>query len=50
MLVALATVSFEIAVYFSSDLTTIIIFFSLALILGIFITIPVGGADMPVII
>jgi NAD(P) transhydrogenase subunit beta len=50
MLVALATVSFAIAVYFSSDLTTIIIFFSLALILGIFITIPVGGADMPVII
>jgi H+-translocating NAD(P) transhydrogenase subunit beta len=47
---ALATIGFAIAVYFSADLNTIIIFFALALVLGIFITIPVGGADMPVII
>lgn len=49
-IVAIATIAFAIAIYFSNDLTTIIIFFVLALILGIFITIPVGGADMPVII
>ncbi len=47
---ALATVAFAIAIYFASDLTPIIVFYALALILGIFITVPVGGADMPVII
>ena len=49
-LLAIATVVFAILVYFSVDLTTIAIFFALALILGVFITVPVGGADMPVII
>jgi NAD(P) transhydrogenase subunit beta len=48
--IAIATVGFAIAIYFSADLTTIVIFYSLALVLGIFITVPVGGADMPVII
>jgi H+-translocating NAD(P) transhydrogenase subunit beta len=48
--VAIAAIGFAISVYFSSDLTPIIVFFALALVLGIFITIPVGGADMPVII
>ena len=48
--VALATVGFAIAMYFATDLTPIIIFYALALVLGIFITVPVGGADMPVII
>ncbi|MCH7672665.1 MAG: NAD(P)(+) transhydrogenase (Re/Si-specific) subunit beta [Proteobacteria bacterium] len=47
---AIATVGFAIAIYFSADINTIIIFFVLALILGVFITVPVGGADMPVII
>ncbi len=47
---ALVTVGFAISIYFSADLMPIIVFFSLALVLGIFITIPVGGADMPVII
>ncbi|MEZ5492535.1 MAG: NAD(P)(+) transhydrogenase (Re/Si-specific) subunit beta [Gammaproteobacteria bacterium] len=47
---ALATVGFAIAIYFATDLTPIIVFYILALILGIFITVPVGGADMPVII
>lgn len=47
---ALITVGFAIAIYFSADLNTIIIFYALALVLGIFITVPVGGADMPVII
>jgi len=48
--VAIATIGFAIAIYFATDLTPIIVFFVLALILGIFITVPVGGADMPVII
>jgi len=49
-MIAIATIGFAISIYFSSDLTPIVIFFGLALVLGIFITIPVGGADMPVII
>jgi len=47
---AIATVVFAVLVYFSVDPTTIAIFFALALIVGVFITVPVGGADMPVII
>ena len=49
-MIAIATIGFAISIYFCSDLTPIVIFFGLALVLGIFITIPVGGADMPVII
>lgn len=49
-IIAIATVGFAVAIYFSADLNTIIIFYALALVLGIFITVPVGGADMPVII
>ena len=50
-ILAIVTVGFAISIYFTGgDLTPIIVFFSLALVLGIFITIPVGGADMPVII
>ncbi len=49
-IIALATVGFAIAIYFSADLTLIYVFYGLALVLGIFITVPVGGADMPVII
>jgi NAD(P) transhydrogenase subunit beta len=47
---AIATAGFAIAIYFSADLNTIITFYVLALVLGVFITVPVGGADMPVII
>ena len=47
---AIATVGFAVSIYFSADLNSIIIFYALALVLGIFITVPVGGADMPVII
>ncbi|MBT8145538.1 MAG: NAD(P)(+) transhydrogenase (Re/Si-specific) subunit beta [Gammaproteobacteria bacterium] len=49
-IVALATVAFAISIYFANDLTPIIVFYLLALVLGVFITVPVGGADMPVII
>ncbi|MCY4266189.1 MAG: NAD(P)(+) transhydrogenase (Re/Si-specific) subunit beta [Gammaproteobacteria bacterium] len=48
--IALATVVIAIGIYFNADLNQIILFYVLALVLGIFITIPVGGADMPVII
>ena len=47
---AIITVGFAASIYFSADLNTIIIFYALALVLGVFITVPVGGADMPVII
>lgn len=50
LILAIALIGFAIAVYFTGELMPIIVFFVLALLLGIFITIPVGGADMPVII
>lgn len=49
-LLAVVTVGFAGAIYFTNSIDTIIIFYLLALVLGIFITVPVGGADMPVII
>lgn len=49
-LLALITVGFAVAIYFTNNIDTIIVFYLLALVLGIFITVPVGGADMPVII
>ncbi|MBM87641.1 MAG: NAD(P) transhydrogenase subunit beta [Gammaproteobacteria bacterium] len=50
-IIAIVTIGFAVSIYFSAgNLAPIVIFFSLALVLGIFITIPVGGADMPVII
>lgn len=49
-LLALVTVGFAVAIYFTNNINIIIIFYLLALVLGIFITVPVGGADMPVII
>ena len=36
--------------YFADSIQAIALFFGAALLLGIFITVPVGGADMPVII
>lgn len=49
-LLAIVTVGFAAAIYFTNSIDTIIVFYLLALVLGIFITVPVGGADMPVII
>lgn len=49
-LLAIVTVGFAVAIYFTNSIDTIIVFYLLALVLGIFITVPVGGADMPVII
>ncbi len=50
LVLALVMVGFGVAVFFTGDLMPIVVFFALALILGVFITVPVGGADMPVII
>lgn len=49
-LLALVTLGFAVAIYFTNTVDTIVVFYLLALVLGIFITVPVGGADMPVII
>lgn len=49
-LLAIVTVGLAVAIYFTNSIDTIIVFYLLALVLGIFITVPVGGADMPVII
>jgi len=49
-LLAIVTMGFAVAIYFTNSIDTIIVFYLLALVLGIFITVPVGGADMPVII
>jgi len=50
LVLAMLTVGAAITVYFATTLTPIIVFFALALALGVLITVPVGGADMPVII
>lgn len=50
LILALVLVGLAVSVYFTAELMPILLFFGLALLLGIFITVPVGGADMPVII
>lgn len=50
LVLAVVLVGIAVAVYSSGSLNLIIAFFVLALVLGVFITVPVGGADMPVII
>ena len=50
LVLAIVLIGVAISVYFTGELMPIIAFFGIALVLGIFITVPVGGADMPVII
>jgi H+-translocating NAD(P) transhydrogenase subunit beta len=50
LVLAVVLVVLAVNVYLSGSLNLIIAFFVLALVLGVFITVPVGGADMPVII
>jgi NAD(P) transhydrogenase subunit beta len=45
-----AAVLFAVLTFYTDGLTVIIIFFALALLFGAFMAIPIGGADMPVII
>ena len=49
-LVALATVALGVAAVWTMSLPVIIAFFVLALALGVLMTLPIGGADMPVVI
>ena len=49
-LVALVTVGLGIAAVWTMSLPIIIAFFVLALALGVLMTLPIGGADMPVVI
>ncbi|HBX37393.1 MAG TPA: NAD(P) transhydrogenase subunit beta, partial [Pseudohongiella sp.] len=50
LILAIVLVAVAVSVYTNGSLNLIIAFFAIALVLGIFITVPVGGADMPVII
>jgi NAD(P) transhydrogenase subunit beta len=50
LVLAILLVIVAISVFNTDALTPIVVFFLLALVLGVFITVPVGGADMPVII
>ncbi|HEX5514163.1 MAG TPA: NAD(P)(+) transhydrogenase (Re/Si-specific) subunit beta, partial [Gammaproteobacteria bacterium] len=45
-----ATIASGVWVFYSGGLLPIVLFFLLALVLGAFIAIPIGGADMPVVI
>lgn len=45
-----ATVLFAILSYYTDGSAVIIVFFALALVFGVFMAIPIGGADMPVVI
>ncbi|MDN5871278.1 MAG: NAD(P)(+) transhydrogenase (Re/Si-specific) subunit beta [Nitrococcus sp.] len=45
-----AAVLFGILSYYTDGLAVIIIFFALALVFGVFMAVPIGGADMPVVI
>ena len=49
-LVAVATVVLGVAAVWTMSLPLIIAFFLLALALGVLMTLPIGGADMPVVI
>ena len=46
---ALAIV-FGIMTFYTDSLAVVVIFFALGLLLGVFVAVPIGGADMPVII
>src|SRR5208337_1445126 len=47
---AVLTIISEVNVIISGTAASLAVFFSLALLLGVIITIPIGGADMPVVI
>lgn len=41
---------FAIMTFYTDSLAVVVIFFALGLLLGVFVAVPIGGADMPVII
>ncbi len=50
VILAILTIISAVHVIASVTATGLIVFFSLAILLGVIITIPIGGADMPVVI
>tara|TARA_R110001592_G_scaffold111307_2_gene308251 strand:- start:3317 stop:4741 length:1425 start_codon:yes stop_codon:yes gene_type:complete len=50
LILAIVLLGLTANLYFADSIQAIALFFGAALLLGIFITVPVGGADMPVII
>src|SRR5690554_453307 len=50
LILAIVLIILAVNVYLTGSLALIIAFFAVALVMGVFITVPVGGADMPVII
>tara|TARA_B110000503_G_scaffold131547_1_gene206334 strand:+ start:1669 stop:3093 length:1425 start_codon:yes stop_codon:yes gene_type:complete len=50
LILALVLVGLTVNLYLADSILPIVLFFGAALLLGVFITVPVGGADMPVII
>ena len=50
LLVFIAAVGAGAALYFNLDANIVIAFFVLALLFGVLMTLPIGGADMPVVI
>ena len=50
LLVFLVTCALGAWLVFSLDVSVIIVFFVLALVVGVLMTLPIGGADMPVVI
>ena len=50
LLLAATVVIAGIIVFLNGDINLVVIFFLLALLLGITMTLPIGGADMPVVI
>ncbi len=49
-LLFLAVIGLGAWLVYSPDQTVLIVFFALALLLGVLMTLPIGGADMPVVI
>jgi len=50
VLVFALAVLFGILTYFTDSLAVVVIFFALGLLFGVFMAVPIGGADMPVVI
>jgi NAD(P) transhydrogenase subunit beta len=50
LLFFLAAVGCGVALFFKLDTSIVVAFFALALLVGILMTLPIGGADMPVVI
>ncbi|QGM21039.1 NAD(P)(+) transhydrogenase (Re/Si-specific) subunit beta [Spiribacter sp. 2438] len=50
MIVFALVVVFGVMTFFTDSLAVVAIFFALSLLFGVFVAVPIGGADMPVVI